>query len=252
MHQTFAQGRSVIHRIDPRPRVVTALAFAVVIAVSGRLPVPCAGLAGGILLAALARLRPALLLKRLAAVNVFLVLLWAFLPFTYPGEAAAHLWGLTATREGVLYALAITLKSNAIVLVVTALVSTIDVVRLGHTLSHLRVPDKLIHILLMTVRYLDLLRCEYLRLTDALKARAFRPRTNLHTYRTYGYLIGMLLLKSFDRSERVLAAMKCRGWSGRFHVLAHFALARRDLVFTFAAALALLALGWMEWVPTDL
>ena len=62
----------------------------------------------------------------------------------------------------------------------------------------------------------------------------------------------MLLLKSFDRSERVLAAMKCRGWRGRFHVLTHFALARRDFAFMCAAALALLALGWMEWIPTGL
>ena len=45
---------------------------------------------------------------------------------------------------------------------------------------------------------------------------------NGHSYRTFGYLVGMLLVRSFDRSERVLAAMKCRGFRGQYWLLDHF------------------------------
>ncbi len=97
---------------------------------------------------------------------------------------------------------------------------------LGHALAHLHVPRKLAHLLLFTVRYLDVLEREYRRLRAAMKVRSFRPRMNRHTYRAYGYLVGMLLVRSFDRSERVLAAMKCRGFRGRFYLLDHFAFCR--------------------------
>jgi len=245
--QRFVHGDSPIHRLDPRPRFVAALLLTLLIAMSTRPAVALAGLAVGAAFVALARLRPLDLLKRLLEVNVFIVVLWLFLPFTHPGEPIWHLGPLTATREGVRFALLITLKCNAIILTLTALVATVDVVRLGHALYHLRVPAKLIHLLLFTIRYFDVLHREYHRLSAALKVRCFRPRTNRHTYRTYAYLIGTLLVRSLDRAQRVMAAMKCRGFRGRFYVLDHFALARRDVVFGAAAALALGLLGWMQW-----
>jgi cobalt/nickel transport system permease protein len=50
-----------------------------------------------------------------------------------------------------------------------------------------------------------------------MKARAFWPRSDLHTWRSLGYLIGMLLVRSLERAERILKAMKCRGFDGRLH-----------------------------------
>ena len=61
-----------------------------------------------------------------------------------------------------------------------------------------------------------------------MKMRGFRPRMNWHTYRTYGYLVGMLLVRSLERSERIVAAMKCRGFRGRFYLLDHFAFSSAD------------------------
>jgi cobalt/nickel transport system permease protein len=130
-----------------------------------------------------------------------------------------------------------------------ALVGSMTATTMGHALAHLHVPQKLAHLLLLTVRYLDVLHLEYRRMRAAMKVRCFRPGMNRHTYRTFGYLVGMLLVRSFDRSERIMAAMKCRGFQGRFYLLDHFAFsARRDAPFCFAS-LALLGLlitmGWL-------
>ena len=251
IEQSFAQARSPVHRLDARVRIVVAVVFSVVVATSTRITVPLFGLMLGALPLALANLPPWRLATRLAAVNVVVVLLWLFLPFTVPGSRVFAVVGpFIASGEGVALATQITLKCNAIALALTALLSTVEVTTLGHALHHLRVPDKLIHLYLFTVRYVDVLHQELQRLTRAAKVRGFRPGVNRHTYRTYGYLVGMLLLKSVDRAERVLAAMKCRGFSGRFYVLRHFRMDRRDAVFGCLALALLLCLGWVEWTPT--
>lgn len=196
----------------------------------------------------LARLSFKQVLLRLLAVNGFILFLWLFLPFTYGGEELFSIGPLRATREGIAYASLITVKSNAIVLALIALIATIPIITLGHALSHLRVPDKLIHLFFFTVRYLQLLHLEYDRLRDAMKIRGFRPRTNLHTYKSLAYLIGMLLIKSFDRADRIRKAMACRGFHGKFYLLSHFKLKRNDmamLVFMMLVISTMVALQWL-------
>ena len=247
MELGFPQGNSLIHRLDPRVRIITTLVLAAFLAVMYRVPALVAGLAGGAAVVALARLSPWRLLWHLLTVNFFVGFLWLTLPFSTPGAEMTRLGPLVASREGVHLAFIITLKSNAILLITTALLATMDVSRLGHALQHLRVPGKLIHILLFTVRYFGVLHREYHRLVTAMKVRCFRPRANRHTWRSYGYLVGMLLVNSLDRSERILAAMRCRGFRDRFYLLDHFALAMRDGVFLFLAAAFLALLGVLEW-----
>lgn len=245
--ETYFQGDSVVHRLDPRGRVVVAVVFSVLIAVSERYAVLGGGLAAGIALAVVARLPVKPLLKRLGALNGFMAMLIILLPLTTFEEPSLELFGISVSQPGLLLALAVTVKANAIVLALTAFVGTLEITTFGHALKHLRVPDKLAHLFLFTVRYIDLLHHEYHRLRQAMRVRCFRPRMSRHTYRTMGYLVGMLLVKSLDRSERVVAAMKCRGFRGQFYVLDHFAFTRRDAIFGFLAAAALAVLGWMEW-----
>jgi cobalt/nickel transport system permease protein len=134
------------------------------------------------------------------------------------------------------------MKANGIVLATTALVSTIDASAFGHALVHLRCPPRLAHLLLFTVRYMETLHAEAVRLRRAMRARAFRPRMTAHAYRSLAALVGILLVRSLDRSERVLAAMKCRGFRGEFFVLRHFHWRASDSAFSVAAAAAIAGL----------
>ena len=153
------------------------------------------------------------------------------------------------SHESLRLAAAIALKANAAVLVVASLIGTMDAVTLGHALAHLYVPRRLAQLLLFMVRYFNVLGREYARLRAAMRVRCFRPRMSMHSYRTIGYLVGMLLVRSFDRSERVLAAMKCRGFRGQYYMLDHFAfVARRDLPFCAAMSLLATALLGVEWL----
>jgi len=197
--------------------------------------------------AVLGPLKPTEVLKRLLPLNLFMLTLFVLLPFTTHTTPLARLGPLSFSKDGLLLAGAITLKGNAIVLALVVLLGTIEITTLGHALGHLRVPEKLAHLLLFTVRYIDVLRREHLRLVAAMKVRGFRPGVNLHTYHTYGYLVGMLLVRSHDRSQRIVAAMKCRGFRGRFYLLDHFAFSAGDLLFGIACLVILLVLVLAEW-----
>lgn len=238
--ETYFKGESVVHRLDPRIKLVVAIVFSLVVATSQRTPVLAASLVVAVVLALPARLPIRPLLKRLLTLNAFVVMMALLLPLSTPGRPLVELGPLQFTYEGLALSGRIALKSNAIVLAVTVLLSTVEISRLGHAMSHLKIPRKLTHLMLMTVRYIDLLHHEYHRLSTAMKVRGFHAGMNMHTYRSLGNLVGMLLVRSFDRSHRIVAAMKCRGFNGRFYVLDHFRLAPRDVLF---AAMAVLVAG---------
>jgi cobalt/nickel transport system permease protein len=232
---TVIDAPSPIHRVDPRARLV-ACAWLVALAAALRRPeVLAALLAGSIALTAGLRLPWPALRGRVLAVNAFLAVLALTAPLA------------PAMPEGARPLLAAALKANAIVLLVTALVSTIDVVTLGHALAHLRLPRKLVHLFLFTVRYTEVLHAEHERLRRAARARGFRPRPDRHTYRVLAALAGMLLVRSLDRAERVQGAMRCRGFRGEFHLLHHFHYGRADALFGLIALAAGVLLGLWEF-----
>jgi cobalt/nickel transport system permease protein len=248
IQEPFSEGVSLAHRLDPRGKIVVAALFSVLVAVAKTYAAALGGLALALAYLALARLPLGKVVVRLLVVNSFIFFLWMVLPFTYPGTEVWR-WGpLVATREGLMQAGLITLKSNAIVIALMALIATVPIVTLGQALHNLRLPDKLCHLLLFTYRYLYVFEDEYRRLVLAMKIRGFRPRTNLHTYRSYAYLAAMLLVRSLDRAERVFAAMLCRGFHGTFYSLKSFSWHRRDGIFLAVSLLALSVLLYLEWL----
>lgn len=228
---------SYVSAVDPRARIVFAIVLAVIVAVAKSMSAMGFGLAAGLALVAAARISPGDLLRRLLPLELLLAAVAILLPMPTYGHESLRLAAI------------IVLKANAAVLLVAALVGTMNAVTLGHALAHLYVPQRLTQLLLFMVRYSDVLGREYSRLRAAMRVRCFRPRMNRHSYRTIGYLAGMLLVRSFDRSERVLAAMKCRGFRGRYYLLDHFAfVARRDAPFCAAMSLLAAVLLGMEWI----
>ncbi len=217
--EPFAEGTSVLHRADPAVKIVSALVLAFSLATTGSQLVATAGIMTGLGLATLARLPVRPLVRRLIAVNLFLILIWLTLPMTGTSPPIWQ-WGwLTIHGEGLRLAGLITLKANGIYLLLTALTATASVADTGRALERLGLPNKLILLLLTTYRYLGRIEQEYQRLRRSAAMRCFSATTSLHTYRTYGYLIGMTLIRSHERSRRVHQAMLLRGFTGRFPLL---------------------------------
>jgi len=237
-----------ISRIDPRARIVAAVVFSLTTAEVCGFTALGIALSATMLTGVFSGLPVTILLKRLLPLNALMLLLAILLPFSLPGKPLAIIGPFCLSQDGLLLVAKIALKGNAIVLAIIVLIGTMEVNTLGHALRHFRVPESLSHLLLFTVRYLDVLHREYLRLRTAMKIRGFRPRMDRHTYRSFGNLLGMLLVRGYDRSERILAAMKCRGFQGRFYLLDHFIFQSRDLYFSLASVLLLLTMLAAEFL----
>ena len=247
--QAAGQTHFGIRAIDPRMRILAALAFGICVVSLTALWTVAMALGLALLMLVFSRQPVWQTLRRMAVMDGFIVFTLVLLPLTVPGPAALHILGLPASWAGLRMACEIILTANAVILALMTLVGSMDPVTLGHALHRLYLPDALVHLMMFTIRYVDVLRGEYLRLRSAMKVRGFRPGTNLHTYRSLGYLIGMILVRAIERSERILAAMKCRGFEGRIFLLQDFRLTPRDWIFTIIFMLALAVLLICDKAP---
>jgi cobalt/nickel transport system permease protein len=247
IESSFVEGSSLIHRLDPRFRIAMAIGISVFIAVAERFLTLMVCLLISLTLIALSRLGGIRVFKRVVVVNGMILIFWLILPLTVAGKAFLNLGPITLTETGVYLALSLTLKSNGIVLALIALLATCPVTAIGYAMKSLRIPQKIVYLFLITYRYLFVLDQEYQRLVTAAKIRCFRPGNNLHTYRTFAYLIGMLFVRASLRGERVYQAMRCRGFNGQFYLLYEFRSSKTDWIFLTAFSLVILLLGYMEW-----
>ena len=238
---------SPFQAIDPRVRLALAALTAVCLALLKDLTACWLGLALGAALLAISRPPLSPLLRRLAAVNIFILFLWCVTPLTTPGTVLAQ-WGVFAiSAEGVRLSLLVSIKSNAIVCVFLALVAGMDSPTVGHALERLRCPRKLVFLFLFTGRYVHVLASEWQTLNVAARLRGFRPRTDLHTYRTLASLLGLLLVRAYERSLRVREAMLLRGFEGRFRSVTVFRARPVDALFALGLLLCLAGIAWTEW-----
>ena len=247
IEESFLIGDSIIHRLDPRAKVVTAAAFSIVVALSDRFVALLPSFLVAVSFVFLARLSGKRVCLRLLMVNLLILTLWLSLPFTFKGEILFSLGPLTATREGICLAAALTVKSNAIIMMLMAFIATMPVFTLGRVLGYFHVPEKIVHLLSFTYRYIHVIHMEYSRLINAIKIRGFNPGNNFHTYRTYAYIVGMLLLKSYERANRVRQAMLCRGFRGKFYDLNEFSFRPLDWMVMVFSLFAVLGIGILQW-----
>jgi cobalt/nickel transport system permease protein len=183
-----------------------------------------------IILAALARLRIRPSFERLKILLPALALFVIFLPFVVPDPDPIPVGPIRVSAPGLKLALLFILKALAIFTLALVLTATSSVSANLEAAASLKVPGRLIHISLLTYRYLFLFATELGRLRLALRVRGYRNRPNMHSYRTIGNVAGTLLVRSSERAERVSQAMRCRGFDGRFRSLTKFRTTIWDVV----------------------
>lgn len=246
----YEQRESVIHHLDPRAKVVITVLFIV-----SNVFLPdgawiAFGLVWALILLAgrLARLALVRLLMR-SVVALPFALAAVTIIFTHPGETLAtwQIGGLTvtATDAGFVRFISIMLRSWLSVQMALLLAATTPFPDLMHALRHLRVPAVLITIISFMYRYLYVLTDEAGRLLRARTARSARlpagkgGRSLLWRARTAGNMVGQLLLRSIERSERVYQAMAARGYRGHFLTMTPHVMSARDWLAFLVAGLLL-------------
>ena len=149
---------------------------------------------------------------RLLPVNFFFLFLWATL---LPDLSTGSL-----SPTGLRLAALITIKGNAVAAALLVLVGTTGLSSSCRALLRFHIPEKLVTLLLLTSGQIAAMADAYAGLFRAARLRGFRPGAFPASWRTTAYLLTMLLLRSWQRSRRVATAMRLRGFSGRFPLLA--------------------------------
>jgi len=232
--EAFILGDSPIHRLSPIARILGAFVLSIAIAICDNLHIATGYLIFATGLVALAQLNVLDVIQRLKPLIWFLLMIWIMVPLTFDGHIVFKYYFIEITEPGVLLCSKISLKSIGILLTFTALISTMSIPSLGAGLHQVRVPDKMVFLILMSYRYISVIEEEYKRLLRAAKFRGFKPRTNLHSYQTFAYLVGMLFVRASLRAQRVYQAMLCRGFKHKFHSLDVYPKNRLNSLFLLA------------------
>jgi cobalt/nickel transport system permease protein len=252
LDQRFREGRSPLHRLEARAKLLIALAFifAATLTPTGRWEVLGALavlLAAGV---ALSGLSPLLVLRRSALALPFILAAVPLL-FTREGDAIFSVpilaWRWTATDAGLEALLTILVRSWLSVSAAVILTATTPATDLLRALRGLHAPRVIVATVSFMYRYVFVIGEEAQRVMRARECRSaitgkgsggsIRWRA-----RVLGNMTGSLFIRSFGRAERIYDAMRSRGYDGEMKSLAATSLRRADyaalaIVFSLLSAL---------------
>ena len=226
----FAHVGSPLQRWDPRVKLATLGIVVFGVALVKTIPVAVVALLAAVLLVVLASLPASFVLQGVKWVSVFLIPFLLIMPLSYPGEAAWHVLGLPFAWEGFRLAVLIVIKALAIVLCAYVMFgsSRFDISMIA--LQRLKCPTIVVQMLLFTYRYIFVFLAEMQRMDVAMRARGFIKRADRRTLHVMGNFVGTLLVRSFERTERIYKAMLSKGYQGEFHSLVVFKAGPKDMV----------------------
>lgn len=225
---------SPLHRADPRLKLVGAVAAIIAISlvpVGGfaALGLAWIGLTAGAIVARIGALR----LSRGAFIAAPFLLAAVPLIFVREGDPIATIGPLTISGEGLVMFATIALKSWLSVQAALLLTFTTPFHDLIDAMRDIRVPRILVAIIGFMYRYLAVLGDEATRMLRARSARSATATASgsrsggsmAWRARVTGQMVGSLFLRSYERSERIYAAMQARGFEGTFRHLGTRAIA---------------------------
>ncbi len=248
-HALYVHEHSAIHHMAPQTKLVAVLGMVVSIAVTPREAIWAFGLYALMIgsIASVARLRPGFVAVRLVSVAPF-VLFALFIPFIATGEtievgfvevSVAGLWGAwNILIKAVLGA--------AVSIVLTATTEVADIIR---GLGVLRVPVLFTSIATFMIRYLELITDELGRMRTAMTARGYDPKW-ISQARPIATSAGALFIRSYERGERVHAAMLARGFTGEMPTFAQPAIAPAQWLAVLVVVSAFAAIAVLAFVLT--
>lgn len=239
-HPLYVHGHTPIHRLAPEVKVACAVLFVFAVALTPPQAVWAFALHAALLCTAVAvaGIAPGFLLRRLTVIFPF-VAFALFIPFIGSGERVEVL-GVSVSRDGLWGAWNIWAKAGLGATTSILLAATTEVPRMLTGMNRLRVPSTLTAIASFMVRYLEVIGGELRRMRTAMAARGYAPRW-LWQARPVATSAGALFIRSYERGERVHAAMLARGYTGTMPETGPPRASRRE----WAAAAVLPAAAWV-------
>ena len=205
----YGRARTVCHRLPPKLKIVLTLAVVLAAAFVSPLLWPVHGVLAVVVFVGhtLARIPLSYLARRLAFFLPMVLILSISVPLAAGFERGWEImWGIL-------------FRSSVAFLAVVWLVNVMPFDQLLVTLRRLRVPAVLVSMLAFMYRYSFVVWNELEKMQTARESRTFGRARLWSRWKTASQLVGMLLIRSLNRAERVHGAMRARGWDGRVRTL---------------------------------
>jgi cobalt/nickel transport system permease protein len=210
----LARKKTYIHRIHPLAKLLTTVVYLTVVVSFGRYEISSllSFVFYPVLIIAFAELPVAPILKRILLVEPFIIGIGILNPLF--DNYTVVLGGIAISRGWVTF-LAIFIKCGLTVAASILLIATTGMDRLAAALRMLKIPKIFVLQFLLTYRYISVLIEEVSRMQRAYSLRAPGPK-GIHGS-VWGSFAGQLILRTFERAQRVYQSMSLRGFTGEYN-----------------------------------
>ena len=153
-------------------------------------------------------------LKRLT-IDIPFIIFALFLPFlsSENNDIVYTFLGLNIFKTGLLDMFAILFKATlglTMGIFLTAVTSNIELI---YGLQKLRLPQIIIAIMSFAIRYIDVFIDEFKRVKTSMRSRGYKEK-GIKTLIPIAYASGAMLIRGYERGERVYLSMISRGFNG--------------------------------------
>ncbi|HDD36581.1 MAG: cobalt ECF transporter T component CbiQ [Archaeoglobaceae archaeon] len=240
----YADLDSILHKFDPRAKIVSFLTLIFSIVLIPDLKVALMAFTFSVFILALSKLPLSFVFKYLKWVTMFVLSIFTILALTFPGEKTSFYF-ISLSKDGIYSGALISIRAIAATMLVFPMIGTMRFDETIKALYMLRIPNSLVQMLMFTYRYIFVFADEFHRMLTAMESKGFKLKTNLYSFAVIGRAIGMLFVKSYERAERVYQAMLSRGYTGNPKTIADFKMDAKDfflatLIIFFAIFLHLM------------
>ncbi len=220
----FFPGKSVVHRLDPRTKLILVAVFIAILFVANWFVSYALVLGCLVTVIGISGVRPRTILKSLKPLLFIIILTGALNLFYTEGDELVSFWIFTITRQGIEKAFFMILRISMLVTGTFMLTYTTSPIALTDGLEQLlrplnkiRVPvHELSMMMCIALRFIPTLTQETSKIISAQKARGadFESGNLINRAKALVPILVPLFIGSFRRADELATAMECRCYHG--------------------------------------
>lgn len=233
-------GETALHRLDPRAKVLVTILFIITVVSFGKYDLSALFpyFIFPAVMISLGNLPLGFIVKKVLLLTPFILLIGIFNPVF---DREVLVWfGPVGVSGGWISCASIVVRTILTLGAALILVGVTGFPAICGALERMGMPRVLAVQLLFLYRYIFVLTEEGARTARARELRTFGKKG--FGIKTFGSLVGHLLLRTWQRAERIHMAMLARGFVGEFHTRKKFRFGGREFLFFFGWAVLFLVL----------
>ncbi len=218
-----------LHKIDPRAKLITVLFFILTVVSFDKYEISMLVpyIFFPVYLLSAGNIPVMYIVKKIIYVSPFALMIGVFNPLFDQGALISI--GSVGVSGGWISFLSIMMRFALTVSTALALIACTGFNNICFALNRLGAPKIFAVQLLFLYRYIFVLAEEAAKMVRARNLRSFDGKGK--GIRTYGPLLGNLLLRTINRAERIHLAMVCRGFDGKIRILKKYKFGLKESFF---------------------